>query len=369
VRGELPGLWRDDLFWAIRDHETVTGMPMDLDSVLALDHFIAGCNRTHESSEPGPYVTFFDPDMGMLGLRSVSGKDWTVRCLNMSTRAVDWETKVDINSENYIHHACLDMDSDGSNEMILVDTPKDIYNIDNGDKPPATGSLVIIDGSGRILFERSGFDASLPIKRSNGRSYIAGMTIDGFCCYDINHNILQYKYPSDQSMNKVYNVLVSEWNETGANVSFLTSTLWKEDRGPYEQGMGYSYRIREYKYSIYRPDRRTEVFEKIATIMSKHLDLIDLGSTVGIVFDQGSRLYTFLYDDSKVRADYPSICVPEMNLGINGLRTFLNGSEMEVDTPLITPFPDPAPIFVLVVLIALVLNRSRHHIKKNGLLL
>jgi hypothetical protein len=232
----------------------------------------------------------------------------------------------------------LDIDGDDSKEFVLAEHPDDLpdHDIYNGGDP-TTGSFIVIDGTGKILFKRVNFDVSLPIMGSNDSFRVAGMGTDGFYCYDISRGLRLYTYRTDVPMEDVGRVVISEWDEEGANVSFtFTDHL---------------------KTLLFRSNSNIYAFEEVATLIGWSPSMNDLGSTVGVNMDY-SLLYTFQYDDSNVRTDYPSIVVFEENMGIDGLRMYLNGSDHEFDEPLITPFPDPAPIIVAIIIFALFLGRG-----------
>jgi hypothetical protein len=326
-----------DLFWSIYDQQHITSERSSLDSVIATNSFIRECNCSYDTS----IQRFFDPEMGMMEL---CNKSRILRCLDETTHELRWEIPVPyLYGQNYIYHAFMDVNEDEGKEMVLVghwDYPW-IDDYDCFSESSIIGAFYVIDGMGKIISQGSNFDAVLPIKKVDGKNAIAGIDPHGFCCYDLQDGIQLYRYKTGIWIDRLTSIVVSRWDAEGADVSFI----YKED----------------YRYTAYRANSTMLSFNEVATMTGEYCILVDLGSTVGICLD--CEMYTYQYEDLNVTRSYHTLWIPERNLGVDGLRSFLNGSETEVYSPLITPFIDPAPIAISILIIVLVINWRRRCMK------
>jgi hypothetical protein len=348
VSGNIPLNGGFTLQRQIMDWELITGRPMRLDEVLELDLTADYPVGDEIEYYDRMWRTFRDDDFGTVVITDRSGH--YIDRYDRSTGDIVWSIRPEGWFHGYhFHSAFIDVDHDDVDEMVLYD----LY--DNGipnDHNPSR--LMVIENSGEIILDKPFFTPIFPIQLLNDEYIIAGMGNESFSCFGLASHDVLYTYPVEGSdEDGIERFLVSYWDHDRANVTCISS------RDPSSS-------------KLMRSSSTDHDFDEIAHPSFRLCRYLDFGSTVVLWCDH-EFLYSFKYDGSIPPREYPTIAVPEDHLGVNGLRLLLNSTafeeEPEVDRPLIIPFPDPGPIFVLVVLIALVLNRSRHHIKKNGLLL
>jgi hypothetical protein len=305
--------------------EHFTGEPITLEELLSLDKFTSADNRTG-NGWPGSTTThtvFYDTDFGQLVL-------WTdsytprlrLRCIDRYSSEKKWDAYLgdDLlgNPESFAFFS--DLDGDGKKEMAL----------DVGYQWEGGRGTFVIDNTGKVIVKKDRFSPQQILKESDV-SYLAGSGEDEFSCFELKNGSCQYRYEWPDG-KKTISVLVSDWDEVGADVSVLMLNA-------------------DNTVSTYRSNPAQEGFDLVARQYYSDT-LLGMGDYCGTII--GDIVYIYQNDNRNVRTTYPSLEIPEENLGIQGLKAPVRKTERNA-----SPYFDYIVIISVLILIVTFIEWGR----------